>query len=49
MRSAAQEMGAEVEASPDVTVDQYNEALAAASNDPALARDIQVRMQTKLN
>ena len=47
MREAGQAMGAEVEAAPNVTVEEYNEVLAAASNNPALAREIQDRMQAK--
>lgn len=47
MREAGQAMGAEVEAAPNVTVEEYNEVLAAASNNPTLAREIQDRMQAK--
>ena len=47
MREATQAMGAQVDAVPNVTVEEYNEVLAAASNNPALAREIQDRMQAK--
>ncbi|MCZ4092928.1 DUF4168 domain-containing protein [Sinorhizobium psoraleae] len=43
---ASQQMVQAVEASPDISVEEYTSILTAAQNDPALAKKVQEKIQT---